>query len=157
LYEKHGRALVAYAWCFVRDHSAAEDLLHQVFVRLLRGNIEITGAPVTYLYRAIRNSALNYRRDRSREVDLEPEAGWLESPPGMEEIGMALQSILRDLPDEQREIVVLRVWSQMSFEEAATLLGISPNTAASRYRYGLMKLRERLKPLRRDRDGVVRT
>jgi len=56
-------------------------------------------------------------------------------------------AFLRELPDEQREVIVLRVWGQMTFEEAATALEISPNTAASRYRYGLAKLKERLQPL----------
>jgi RNA polymerase sigma factor (sigma-70 family) len=55
---------------------------------------------------------------------------------------IALQSALRRLPDEQREIVVLRVWGQLTFEEAAAIIGVSPNTAASRYRYGLAKLKE---------------
>jgi RNA polymerase sigma-70 factor (ECF subfamily) len=150
LYEKHGRALLAYACSFVSDYSAAEDVLHQVFVRLLRGDIEITGPPVAYLYRAIRNAALNTLRRHSREVELDSNAGWLESPPGMEEMGVALQSVLRNLPEEQREIIVLRVWGQMSFEEAAAVVGISPSTAASRYRYGLMKLRERLRPSQKE-------
>ena len=65
----------------------------------------------------------------------------------MEEAGLALQSALAELPDEQREIMILRVWGQLTFEEAAAALDISPNTAASRYRYALAKLKERLRPL----------
>jgi RNA polymerase sigma-70 factor (ECF subfamily) len=61
-----------------------------------------------------------------------------------------MQAELADLPDEQREIVLLRVWGQMTFEEAATALDISPNTAASRYRYALVKLKERLQPLAKE-------
>jgi RNA polymerase sigma-70 factor (ECF subfamily) len=53
-----------------------------------------------------------------------------------------LQSALRTLPGEQREVVVLRIWGQLTYEEAAAVIGISPNTAASRYRYGIEKLRE---------------
>ena len=67
--------------------------------------------------------------------------------PGMEVVRLAVESALRELPDEQREIIVLRVWGQMTFEEVAAALDISPNTAASRYRYGLAKLKERLAPL----------
>ena len=55
---------------------------------------------------------------------------------------MALQSALRMLPDEQREVLVLRIWGQLMFDEAAAVIGVSPNTAASRYRYGLAKLKE---------------
>ena len=65
----------------------------------------------------------------------------------MEENALALQAALADVPDEQREVLILRIWGQMTFEEAASALDISPNTAASRYRYALAKLKERLKPL----------
>ena len=141
LYEQHGRVLLAYAVSLLPDRAASEDVLHQVFVKLLQGNVFINGSPVRYLYRAIRNAAFNYRRSHSREVELEADCRWLESPPGMEAVGLALESALRELPDEQREVIVLRVWGQMTFEEAATALEISPNTAASRYRYGLAKLK----------------
>ena len=150
LYEQHGRVLLAYAVSLLPDRAASEDVLHQVFVKLLQGNVFINGSPVRYLYRAVRNAAFNYRRDRSREVGLEADCRWLESPPGMEAVGLALESALLELPDEQREIIVLRVWGQMTFEEAAAALEISPNTAASRYRYGLAKLKERLQPLSKE-------
>jgi RNA polymerase sigma-70 factor (ECF subfamily) len=94
------------------------------------------------LFRAVRNRVLNQIRDRSREVALGPEAQWLESPSGSTETALALQSALRVLPEEQREVIVLRVWGQMTFEEVAGVVGVSPNTAASRYRYGLEKLTE---------------
>ena len=67
---------------------------------------------------------------------------WLESPDGSRETAMALQSALKSLPDEQREVVVLKIWGQLTFEEAAAVIGISPNTAASRYRYGIEKLKD---------------
>jgi RNA polymerase sigma-70 factor (ECF subfamily) len=68
----------------------------------------------------------------------------------METMGLAIQSALGDLPEEQREIVVLRVWGQLTFEEAALALDIPANTAASRYRYALAKLKERLQPLAKE-------
>jgi RNA polymerase sigma-70 factor (ECF subfamily) len=147
LYEQHGRVLLAYAVSLLPDRAASEDVLHQVFVKLLQGNVGINGSPIRYLYRAIRNAAFNYRRNHSREVELEADGRWLESPPGMEAVGLALESALRELPDEQREIIVLHVWGQLTFEEVAAALEISPSTAASRYRYGLAKLKERLAPL----------
>ena len=140
LYEHHGRGLFAYACSFVTSFASAEDALHQVFERMLRGDLEIEGEPVPYLYRAVRNVALNHIRNRSREVNLED--SWLDSPAGMELSGFELQSSLQDLPEEQREVIVLHIWGEKSFEEVAVALDISPNTAASRYRYGLSKLRE---------------
>jgi RNA polymerase sigma-70 factor (ECF subfamily) len=61
-----------------------------------------------------------------------------------------LDSALKELPAEQREVIVLHVWGQMTFEEAAAALEISANTAASRYRYGLAKLKEQLKPFAKE-------
>jgi len=150
LYEQHGRVLLAYAFTLLPDRGASEDVLHQVFVKLLQGRVSIAGPPLHYLLRAVRNAALNYRRDHSREVELPANGHWLESPPGMGELGLALESALKDLPQEQREVIVLRVWGQMTFEEAAAALEIPGSTAASRYRYGLAKLRERLKPLAKE-------
>jgi RNA polymerase sigma-70 factor (ECF subfamily) len=63
---------------------------------------------------------------------------------------------MRELPEEQREVIMLHVWGQMSFEETAAALGISPNTAASRYRYGLSKLREQFKTTERNGYGLAR-
>jgi len=142
LYETHGPALLAYASALLRDSSAAEDVLHQVFLQLLRGKAAMNGQPAPYLFRAVRNTALNHIRGQSREVELGGNAVWLESPDGSPETSIALQSALKALPEEQREIVVLKVWGQLTFEEAAEVTGVPANTAASRYRYGIQKLKE---------------
>jgi RNA polymerase sigma-70 factor (ECF subfamily) len=154
LYEHHSRGLLAYACSFVTSFASAEDVLHQVFERLLRGDIEIAGPPAAYLYRAVRNVSLNQIRSRTREVALDD--GWLESPAGMEHAGLELQSALQELPEEQREVVLLHLWGQMSFDEVATALGIPANTAASRYRYGLSKLREQFQAIAKGKYGQAR-
>jgi RNA polymerase sigma-70 factor (ECF subfamily) len=141
LYDEHGPALLAYACAWLHDPSQAEDVLHQVFLQVLRdGSTRISSAG--YLFRAVRNRVLNHVRDRAREVALDGDAQWLESPSGSTETALALQSALGMLPQEQREVIVLRVWGQLTFEEVAGIIGVSPNTAASRYRYGLEKLSE---------------
>lgn len=147
LYERHSRGLLAYGCAFTASFAAAEDALHHVFERLLRGDIEIAGPPEAYLYRAIRNAALNHIRNRSREtgLDTEDQSRWFESPAGMEETALELQSSLQELPEEQREVVLMHVWGGMTFDEIAIALGTSLNTAASRYRYGLAKLREQFR------------
>ena len=142
LYERHGPALLAYACAFLRDPADAEDVVHQVFLQLLRGRSSVVDLSPGYLFHAVRNGALNHIRGRSREVDLDGEVQWLESPSESKETALALQSALRALPQEQREAIVLRVWGQLTFEEVGDVVGISPNTAASRYRYGLAKLKE---------------
>jgi RNA polymerase sigma-70 factor (ECF subfamily) len=123
LYEQHRRGLLAYACSFLPSFASAEDALHQVFERLLRGDIEITGAPAPYLFHAVRNASLNSIRSQTREVELdEVDRGWLCGPAGMEETAMELQSAMRELPEEQREVIMLHVWGQMSFEETAAAL-----------------------------------
>jgi RNA polymerase sigma-70 factor (ECF subfamily) len=145
LYQQHSRGLIAYACSFVRGFSAAEDIVHHVFVRLLRSDLTIEGAPVPYVYRAVRNTALNDQRRRAHDVDLDD--AWLESPPGMEETAVILQSVLSELPMEQREAVTLRIWGQMTFDEIGSTVGVPTKTAESRYRYGLQKLREAMRPI----------
>ena len=145
LYDQHGPALLAYACAVLRHRAAAEDVLQQVFLNLLKGS-SLPENSQAYLYRAVRNAALNARRSVSREVELNPEDPWFTAPAGTQADALALQSALTELPVEQREIVVMRIWGGLTLEEAAAALEISPNTAASRYRYALEKLRQRLQP-----------
>src|SRR5690242_14325596 len=99
----HGRALLADGSALLRDPSAGEDVLHQVFLNLLRGRRPVIDDVKAYLFRAVRNAALNHIRGQSREVELVDDGIWLESPDGSKETSVALQSALRQLPDEQRE------------------------------------------------------
>jgi RNA polymerase sigma-70 factor, ECF subfamily len=150
LYDKHGRALLAYACAFVMDVAGAEDILHHVFLRLLQKPPAVPDMPLAYLYRAVRNAALNVRRDGQRAITHDfatSDLGVLfEHHGGNREAALALQGALFTLSEEQREVVVLRIWSGMTLEEVAALTGVPVNTAASRHRYALEKLREQLKP-----------
>jgi RNA polymerase sigma-70 factor (ECF subfamily) len=142
LYEKHGRALLGYAASLLGDRTSAEDVLHQVFLKLL-GMTSLPQDARPYLFRAVRNGALNAKRSNARMAALEHQQ-WLVKAEGMVEAGLEVESALQELPEEQREVVVMRIWCEMTFEEIAEILGISINTAASRYRYALEKLRARL-------------
>jgi RNA polymerase sigma-70 factor, ECF subfamily len=147
LYNRHGAALFLYARGFVADSGAAEDLVHGVFLNLLRTRPKVREAPAAYLYRAVKNAALNLQRNRARERPLPEQEVWFTHQGGGDrETGLALQSALAELPAEQREAVVMRIWSGMTIEEVAAATNVPLNTAASRYRYAMEKLRERLKP-----------
>ena len=148
LYERHGPALLAYARSFAADRSQAEDAVQQVFLKLLRGETETPDAPLAYLYRAVRNTALNSRRTIKRDASLDAVEHWFSHRGGNQEAALALQSSLAALPDEQREVVIMRIWSGLTLDEIATATFTPLNTVASRYRYALDKLRERLKPHR---------
>jgi RNA polymerase sigma-70 factor (ECF subfamily) len=99
-----------------------------------------------YARRAVRNECLNVL-SRSRERVVVDPAWFLESAPGADaqpEDRLAVEQALRDLPADQREVLHLKIYEGWTFAEIAALSGESTNTVASRYRYGLSKLRARL-------------
>lgn len=144
LYEKHGAALAAYACSFGLDHASAEDVVQQLFLKMLGKKAFVPRAPLAYLYRATRNASLNLRRDRRGETNLsETEALFVH--PGADQLEtLELQRALRGLPEEQRETVFLKVWSGMTLQEISEITETPLNAVASRYRYALEKLRDRL-------------
>jgi RNA polymerase sigma-70 factor (ECF subfamily) len=127
------------------DFASAEDVVQQVFVKLLRAGEPGPLLPLAYAYRAVRNSSMNLRRDRQREMQLPENETWLIRPGGKPEEALALQQALRELPPEQQEAVFLRIWNGMTLQEIADASETPLHTVASRYRYALEKLRERLK------------
>jgi RNA polymerase sigma-70 factor (ECF subfamily) len=144
LYQQHGAALVAYARSFLPDAAAAEDAVHSVFVKLLRGSTARPALEAGYLYRAVKNAALNTKRDVARETAILDEERWFVHRGGDLEAELTLQKALGELPEEQREVVMMRIWSGLTLEEIGAATGVTLNTAASRYRYALEKLRGRL-------------
>lgn len=142
LYERHAGALTAYACSFRLDFSLAQDMVQQVFFKILKGGASLPDNPAGYLYRAVRNTCLNRRRDGSREVPLERGTTWLLHRTPDHEAEIALQSALTNLSDEQREVVIMHIWDGMTLDEVASATSTSLNTAASRYRYALDHLRK---------------
>jgi len=144
LYEKHGAALAAYACSRGLDFASAEDMVQQIFLKLMQGGTTDVQMPVAYLYRAVRNAALNRRRDRSHDVELEEEELWLAHPTADKAEVFSLQRALHELPEAQRDTVFLKIWGGMTLQEIADATDAPLNTVASRYRYALEELRERL-------------
>jgi len=144
-YSKHGPALLAYARSFGLDHHTSEDLIHRLFLTVLENPTSIDELR-PYLFRAIRNAALNQLRDSSRELDLSEQEPWFENRNFSREAELDLRSALRELPPEQREVLLMHLWGGLTFAEIASVLAASPNTVASRYRYALNALRRRLQP-----------
>jgi RNA polymerase sigma-70 factor (ECF subfamily) len=145
LYEEHAPDLLGYACALLGVRASAEDVLHAVFLRLINESKPLAN-PVPYIFRAVRNAALNVRRQEARLTPLENEPAWFESANGISESAVAVQEALIALPDLQREVVVLHIWCGMTFAEIADLAQIPPDTAASRYKYALSKLGELLGP-----------
>jgi RNA polymerase sigma-70 factor (ECF subfamily) len=147
--DQHGAALVLFARQWVRRRADAEDIVQEAFVRFWRLRQRVT-EPLGYLYACVKHCALDWQRGRRRQARREeatarPEAETLfDSFLEQRERVAVIEAILTRLPDEQREVLVMKVWGGLSFSEIAAALDISPNTAASRYRYALAKLREQL-------------
>jgi len=118
--------------------------VHGVFQRLLAGHVGPLEYATGYLYRAVRNAALNARRNGTRDASLDEPC--FVHREGNREAALALQRALSELPEEQRAVVVMRIWDGLTLQEAAEATGVPLNTAASRYRYAIEKLRERLQP-----------
>ena len=132
LYEKHGAALVGYACSCGLDRASAEDVMQQLFLKMLGEKTFAPRAPAAYLFRAIRNASLNMRRDRHRETDLQPPESWFSHVNGNHDEVATLQRALEELPEEQRETVFLKVWSGMTLQEIADVTETPLNTVASR-------------------------
>lgn len=146
LYDTHGASLYRYALMLLADRAAAEDAVQQVFASLIRqGGVAVLDSAEHYLRRAVRNECYStLRRPRHAQLDdvgaplLEPAAGHGVSV----EERLTLEQAIRALPVEQREVLHLRAFEGLTFQEIADAAGESINTIASRYRYALGKLRE---------------
>jgi RNA polymerase sigma factor (sigma-70 family) len=150
LWRRHVDRLLLYATATLSERSAAEDVLQTVFVRLLslRAFPE-SGSEATYLYRAVRNEALTQLRTRRRskkalESMIEAPSEDPREAAELRDLGRKIESTLLDLPAEEREAVVLKIWADLSFPEASSVMGVSEKTFEHRYYRGLETMKERL-------------
>lgn len=156
LYDEHSQPLYAFLLNFTRDDADTRDLLQEVFVKLAREPRLLAGVREerAFLIRLAHNAAIDLiRRRGTRDRTRENFAAEIASPfaptgdPDEQLFRDRLALALDELPAEQRAIVHLKLWEGLTFDAIAAALDLSPNTAASRYRYGLDKLRARLRPL----------
>jgi RNA polymerase sigma-70 factor, ECF subfamily len=155
LYEAKAAGLILYGRALGLSHGEAEDVLQETFLALIQKSAP-PREPEHYCLRSFRNRALNYKRTLWRRLTRELEAHrWFERSPSESPAERAAMRCLAELPVEQREAVVLKIWNQYTFEEIGGLLEISPNTVAGRYRYGLQKIKNQLEGLVYERDGFT--
>jgi RNA polymerase sigma-70 factor (ECF subfamily) len=155
LYHQKAAELLLYGRALGLSHSESEDVLHETFIALMRLKAS-PSEPSHYCIRTFRNRAYNYRRSLWRRLAREWESlRWFERSPGENPAEPAAMKALAELPPEQREVIVLKIWHEYTFEEIGELIDISPNTAAGRYRYGLQKLRQSLKGAEHEPDERV--
>jgi RNA polymerase sigma-70 factor (ECF subfamily) len=156
LYDEHAQPLYVFLLNFTRDEADARDLLQEVFIKLARDANLLQGVREerAFLMRLAHNAAIDLMRRRvTRDRTRENFAAEMTSPfapaddPDEAMFRSELAVALAELPAEQRAVAHLKLWGGLTFEQIAAALEISPNTAASRYRYALDKLRDRLRPL----------
>jgi RNA polymerase sigma-70 factor (ECF subfamily) len=155
LYEAKACKLVLYGRALGLSHAEAEDVLQETFIALMKLS-KRPEQPEWYALRSFRNRALNYRRSLWRRLAREFESQrWFERDASESATERRAMRALAELPTAQREVIVLKIWHEHTFEEIGALLEISPNTAAGRYRYGLQKLRQLLKGAEYEQtDGI---
>ena len=152
IHDEHVTAMYRHGMGLLRDEAAVRDILQDVFVKLAegRGSLADSDSARAYLLRMVHHAAVDrMRRDKVRRNHAEkaPEDLFQSSPdPDREAFRRQLEAALDQLPAEQREIVVLKLWEERTFDEISRICDIPLNTAASRYRYALDKLRTLLRP-----------
>lgn len=156
VYEEHAQALFGFLLNLTRDEADTRDVLQDIFMKLAAKPDLLREArePRAFLLRLAHNMAVDLfrRRTARRHGAAALAAGQLpmfaaSRDPDEDSFRRALDEALGKLPEEQRTVVYLKLWEKMTFEAIAATVGVSPNTAASRYRYGLDKLRDLLRPL----------
>ncbi|MHB8523089.1 MAG: RNA polymerase sigma factor [Limisphaerales bacterium] len=141
LYAAKASGLILYGRALGLSHSEAQDVLQETFVALLQRPAP-PEQPDRYCVRCFRNAVLNHRRNLWRRLVRECESRrWFERSESETPRERAAMRCLARLPAVQREVIVLKIWHQYTFEAIGELLDLSPNTAAGRYRYGLQKLK----------------
>lgn len=156
LYDAHAGPVFAFALNLTRSEADARDVLQEVFVRVAKhsGDLSQIREPRGFLLWLAHNQIVDVsrrrearsRRDEAFQADVLNVFATTNDP---DETAFRLQlaAALGELPADQRAVVHLKLWEGLTFEQIAETLGIPANTAASRYRYGLDKLRTRLRPL----------
>ncbi len=145
-----GPALLLFARRWTNCRADAEDVVQEAFVRFWRQQHSIENRAL--LYATVRSTALDRLRRDQRRARREASAA-IGHPEFFESSFVAgdegqqlLAAAVERLPDEQREVVILKIWNELTFAEIAQILEISQNTAASRYRYALGALKKNLQP-----------
>jgi RNA polymerase sigma-70 factor (ECF subfamily) len=160
LYRDHAPALFRFLIRLTGSEADTRDVLQEVFIRLAKSPRLLDGvaAPRSYLFRMAHRFVIDrHRREDARQrhenrAQQEQPVALPPDPPADDAkwLRKTLGASLDALPPEQKAVVVLKVWEEMTFAEIAGVLDISANTAASRYRYALDKLRDELRPLYTD-------
>jgi RNA polymerase sigma-70 factor (ECF subfamily) len=150
IYEKYLNYLLSVAMAFLNNAQAAEDVVHDVFVSLAQsaGTFRLHGSLKSYLATCVANRARDRLREGKRRsnslaatVGPQPQSEPAEDRLLCDERAQQIYEALAQLPDEQREAIVLRVKAEMKFRQIAKIQNASYVAVQARYRRGIDKLR----------------
>ena len=151
LYERHGESLYRYLLFKLGSAEDAEDVLQEAFCRFARYDLRwrFVRNPQAFVFRIARNEANRFlgrklgRREAEKMIAAGGVGAFAAAFVAPEEPALSLlMTRIEELPGEQKEAVYLKVFDGLTFKEIGSVCGIPANTAASRYRYGIGKLRE---------------
>ncbi len=162
LIERHSRRVRDYIRMMVKDNDVADDLMQETFIKAVRhideGRYADSGKFLSWVLRIAHNQVIDFfRQKKSSKSISESEAGYgilgtlrfaennVEDRIVASQIESDVRRLVDELPDEQREVVMLRYFSSMSFQEIADQTEVSINTALGRMRYALINLRKMIK------------
>ena len=144
----HTPALLLFARQQARCEADAQDLLQDAVVESWQRQGADRPPPLGLVYATIRRRAIDLARSTDRRAGREVAANrdapqvWFDSDVEDRERARLIQDAMQSLTEIYRDVVTLKVWAGLTFAEIAEVLEIPANTAASRYRYGLMELRK---------------
>lgn len=158
LIERHSQRVRNYIGMMVKDDDVADDIFQETFIKAVKvideGRYTDNGKFLSWVLRIAHNRVLDYfRREKSSRQLNEAEAGYdvlgslrIAEPTAEDqmvqgEMEQAIRSLIDLLPEEQQEVVRLRYYSKLSFQEIADETKVSINTALGRMRYALINLR----------------
>ena len=162
LIERHSNRIRDYIRMMVKDRDRADDILQDTLIKAVRtideGRYVDSGKFLSWILRIAHNQVIDYfRQQKSSRTINEAEAGYdvigslriaernVEDRIISEQIEQDVRRLIEHLPEEQREVVMMRYYSGMSFQEIADQTGVSINTALGRMRYALINLRKMIK------------
>ena len=162
LIERHKRRVRDYIYMMVKDNDVADDIFQETFIKVIRvideGRYTDNGKFLSWVLRIAHNQVIDHFRacKQNKQVN-ESESGYnvlgslrfaektIEDELISSQIESDVRNLIELLPEEQREVVMMRYYSGMSFKEIAEQTGVSINTALGRMRYALINLRRMIR------------
>ena len=162
LIDRHSRRVKDYIHMMVKDCDVADDIFQETFIKAVRvideGRYTDNGKFLSWILRIAHNQVIDhFRAQRQNKSVSEAEAGYdvlgtlklsertVEDSMVCEQIERDVRALVELLPSEQREVVIMRYFSGLSFKEIAEQTDVSINTALGRMRYALINLRRMIK------------